>query len=62
MKRRIQQKIFCNNNNALQGDEEGKETKAPVIITILECSSTFSITSSAVDLDPKPLGPSVPNR
>jgi hypothetical protein len=61
MKRRLQKKKICNNNNALQGDEEGKETKAPVIITVLECSSTFSITSSAVDLDPKPLGPGVPN-
>jgi hypothetical protein len=61
MKRRLQQILFGNNNNALQGDEEGKETKAPMIITVLECSSTFSITSFAVDLDPKPLGPCVPN-
>lgn len=61
MKRRLPKKKICNNNNALQGDEEGKETKAPVIIIVLECSSTFSITSSAVDLDPKPLGPGVPN-
>lgn len=39
-----------------------RKNNSPVIITVTERRSQFSVTSSAVDLEPKPLAPAAPRR